>query len=43
MVTSNGEDDAYKKAINTLKSIFMVVLIIFLFLMIVYQLIKDLG
>lgn len=43
MVMSNGEDDAYKKAANTLKTIFMVILVIFLFLMIVYQLVKDLS
>lgn len=43
LVTSGGEDDAYKKAVNTLKSIFMVAIVIFLFLMIIYQLVKDLS
>ena len=43
MIVSNGEDDGYKKALATLKTIFIVALIIFLFLMIIYQLINDLG
>jgi hypothetical protein len=43
MIMSNGEDDGYKKATNTLKTLFMVALIIFLFLMIIYQLVNDLG
>ncbi len=42
LIVSNGNDDAFKKAINTLKTIFIVVLIVFLFLMIIYQLVKDL-
>lgn len=41
MVVSNGEDDGYKKAVNTLKTIFMVAIVIFLFLMIIYQLAND--
>ncbi|HNG97349.1 MAG TPA: hypothetical protein PLW93_03695, partial [Candidatus Absconditabacterales bacterium] len=43
MVVSNGEDDGYKRAVSTLKTIFMVVIVIFLFLMIIYQLVNDLG
>lgn len=42
MVVSNGEDDGYKRAVSTLKTIFMVVIVIFLFLMIIYQLVNDL-
>lgn len=41
MIMSNGDDDSYKKATNTLKTIFVVSLVIFLFLMIIYQLAKD--
>lgn len=43
LIVSNGNDDAFKKATNTLKTIFIIVLVVFLFLMIVYQLIKDLS
>ncbi|MFA7285013.1 MAG: hypothetical protein WC004_04310 [Candidatus Absconditabacterales bacterium] len=43
MITSNGDDDGYKRATNTLRSIFLVSLVIILFLMIIYQLVKDLG
>lgn len=42
MIVSNGEDDGYKRALATLKTIFIVALIIFLFLMIIYQLVNDL-
>lgn len=43
LVINNGDDEGYKKAMNTLKTIFFAILVVFLFLMIVYQLVKDLG
>jgi hypothetical protein len=41
MVASNGEDTGYKRAVSTLKTIFMVTIVIFLFLMIIYQFVND--
>lgn len=41
MITSRWEEDSWKKAKNIIKAVFIVSLIVFLFFLIVYQLVSD--
>ncbi|UFX83188.1 hypothetical protein [Candidatus Absconditicoccus praedator] len=42
LITSRGDEEAWNKAKNIIKAIFLVVILIFLFLLIVYQVIRQL-